>query len=38
LFGIRVGRSRHSRAEYFLRNQKEIDALIRLLLVSSSAR
>jgi trehalose 6-phosphate phosphatase len=38
LFGIRVGRSRHSRADYFLRNQKEIDALIRLLLVSSSAR
>jgi trehalose 6-phosphate phosphatase len=38
LFGIRVGRSRHSRAEYFLRNQKEIDALLRLLVVSSSAR
>jgi trehalose 6-phosphate phosphatase len=32
LFAIRVGRKNHSRAGYFLRNQKEIDELLRLLL------
>ena len=33
LFTIRVGRKNHSRAGYFLRNQKEIDELLRLLMV-----
>ncbi len=32
LFAIRVGRKNHSRAGYFLRNQEEIDELLRLLL------
>jgi trehalose 6-phosphate phosphatase len=32
LFAIRVGRKNHSRASYFLRNQEEIDELLRLLL------
>ncbi|MCL5745393.1 MAG: trehalose-phosphatase [Acidobacteria bacterium] len=32
LFAIRIGRKTHSRAGYFLRNQEEIDELLRLLL------
>jgi trehalose 6-phosphate phosphatase len=37
LFAIRVGRKNHSRAGYFLRNQEEIDFLLRLLLQLSSS-
>jgi hypothetical protein len=36
LFAIRVGRKNSSRAGYFLRNQMEMDELLRLLIRVSS--
>jgi trehalose 6-phosphate phosphatase len=37
LLTVRVGRKKRSRAGYFLRSQKEIDSLLRLLLHASSS-